>query len=81
MAFRGSPSALERHSRRVLGWILGRRRDLALTLKALNRAVSRRRVLVELLFHSDRGVEFFAYAFRARLAALGITQSMKLPTR
>ena len=32
-----------------------------------------------LIFHSDRGVEFSAYAFRARLAALGITQSMKRP--
>lgn len=32
-----------------------------------------------LIFHSDRGVEYSAYAFRARLAALGITQSMKRP--
>jgi transposase InsO family protein len=70
---------LDRHSRRVLGWTLGRRRDLALTLKALNRAVAKRRVLAGLIFHSDRGVEFSAYAFRARLAALGITQSMKRP--
>jgi putative transposase len=43
---------------------------------ALNRAVSRRRLTSGLIFHSDRGVEFSAYAFRARLAALGITQSM-----
>ncbi len=70
---------LDRHSRRVLGWALGRSRDLALTLKALNRAVSRRRKTCGLIFHSDRGVEFSAYAFRARLAALGITQSMKRP--
>jgi len=70
---------LDRHSRRVLGWALRRRRDLALTLAALNRAVSRRRASSGLIFHSDRGVEFSAYAFRARLAALSIVQSMKRP--
>lgn len=70
---------LDRHSRRVLGWELGSRRDLSLTLKALNRAVSRRRSTSGLIFHSDRGVEYSAYAFRARLAALGIAQSMKRP--
>lgn len=70
---------LDRHSRRVLGWALRARRDLALTLAALNRAVSRRRERCGLIFHSDRGVEFSAYAFRARLAALSIVQSMKRP--
>lgn len=70
---------LDRHSRRVLGWALRRRRDLALTLAALNRAVSRRKVSCGLIFHSDRGVEFSAYAYRARLAALSIVQSMKRP--
>jgi len=70
---------LDRDSRRVLGWVLGLRRGLTLTLAALNRAVARRRLPPGLIFHSDRGVEYSAYAFRARLAALGITQSMKRP--
>ena len=70
---------LDRHSRRVLGWALESRRDLSLTLKALNRAVSRRARASGLIFHSDRGVEYSAYAYRARLAALGIAQSMKRP--
>lgn len=70
---------LDRHSRRVLGWALRTRRELALTLEALNRAVSRRRGSSGLIFHSDRGVEFSAYAYRARLAALSIVQSMKRP--
>ncbi len=55
------------------------RRDLTLTLDALNRARKRRRGQAGLVFHSDRGVEYSAYAFRARLAAFGITQSMKRP--
>ena len=70
---------LDRHSRRVLGWSLGFRRDLTLTLRALNRALARRASQPGLIFHSDRGVEYSAYAFRGRLAALGITQSMKRP--
>lgn len=72
-------AVLDRHSRRVLSWRLGLRRDLTLTMGALNRAVARRRLPPGLIFHSDRGVEYSAYAFRARLAALGIAQSMKRP--
>jgi putative transposase len=70
---------MDRHSRRILGWSLGARRDLTLTLAALNRALLRRRPTSGLTFHSDRGVEYSAYAYRARLAALDITQSMKRP--
>ena len=70
---------MDRHSRRILGWSLAPRRDLSLTLASLNRALLRRRPAPGLIFHSDRGVEFSAYAFRARLAALGMTQSMKRP--
>ena len=70
---------LDRHSRRVLGWSLSSKRDLSLTLSALNSALPGRRLKPGLIFHSDRGVEYSGYAFRARLAALGITQSMKRP--
>lgn len=70
---------LDRHSRRVLGWSLRPRRDLTLSRMALNRAIRHRPPRPGLIFHSDRGVEYSAYAFRARLAALGITQSMKRP--
>jgi len=70
---------LDRHSRRVLGWSLRLRRDLTLTRTALNRALLRQKPQPGLIFHSDRGVEYSAYGFRARLAALGISQSMKRP--
>ena len=69
---------MDRHSRRVLGWNVGLRRDLNLTLGALNRVQKARRA-TNLIFHSDRGVEFSAYAFRTRLAGFGITQGMKRP--
>src|SRR3546814_9176335 len=34
---------LDKHTRRLLGWRLGRQRDIALTMAALNQAVVRRR--------------------------------------
>jgi transposase InsO family protein len=70
---------MDRHSRRILGWSLGQRRDLLLTRVALNRALRRRKPAPGLIFHSDRGVEYSAYAYRAHLAALGIVQSMNRP--
>jgi transposase InsO family protein len=70
---------LDRCSRAVIGWSYGRRKDVALTLRALNRAVSNRRPRRGLIFHSDRGIEYAAHAYRERLAQLGITQSMNRP--
>lgn len=70
---------LDRYSRRVLGWALGLRRDAALTLAAFDRAVRARRPGPGLLFHSDRGAEYANYAFRQRLQALGVAQSMNRP--
>lgn len=70
---------MDRHSRRILGWAMALQRDLRLTLAALNRALLRRRPAPGLVFHSDRGVEYAAYAYRARLAALRVVQSMNRP--
>jgi len=70
---------MDKYSRRVLGWAYGRKKDVALTLKALNRAAHARKPSPGLIFHTDRGIEYAALAFKARLAALGITQSMNRP--
>ena len=66
---------LDQRSRRVLAWTLGRRRDAQLTRRVLDAAVRRRRPQRGLIFHSDRGSEYVAAAFRDRLVALGIRQS------
>jgi putative transposase len=60
---------MDRYSRRIVGWSLGATKDVRLTLAALNHAVRNRRPRPGLIFHSDRGVEYAAYAFRHRLAA------------
>ena len=66
---------LDQYSRRVLAWALRRTRDARLTRTVLDAAVRRRRPRAGLVFHSDRGSEYAAQAFRDRLRALGIRQS------
>ena len=70
---------MDRYSRRILGWCLGLHKDAKLTVCALNRALIRRRPPEGLIFHSDRGIEYAAFEFRTRLAAVGIVQSMNRP--
>jgi len=70
---------MDRHSRRIVGWSLGTRRDAALTSDALGLAVRNRQPVAGLVFHSDRGIEYAAFEYRARLAKLGIVQSMNRP--
>jgi transposase InsO family protein len=70
---------MDRFSRRVLGWSFGKRKDVRLTLRALDRAVRNRRPRHGLIFHTDRGIEYAAGVFKQRLAALGIVQSMNRP--
>lgn len=72
---------MDKFSRRIVGWAWGKDRTVKLTLKAFNRAVQNRRPKPGLIFHSDRGIEYSAFAYRKRLAKLGITQSMNRPRR
>ena len=78
-AWRYLAAVMDRYSRRIIGWSLGAQKDVRLTLAALNRAVFNRRPRPGLIFHTDRGIEYAAYAFRRRLAALGAVQSMNRP--
>ncbi len=70
---------LDKYSRRVVGWQYGPRKDLELTMGAFNRAVESRKPTPGLIFHTDRGTEYGALAFRDRLGELGFVQSMNRP--
>jgi len=70
---------MDKYSRRVVGWSYGPRKDVALTLGALDSAVRSRRPERGLVFHTDRGIEYAAGGFKERIAALGFTQSMNRP--
>jgi len=67
---------MDRGTRRVIGWSLGSKNTVRLTLQALDRAVYRWHPRPGLIFHGDRGTEYAGYVFRNRLAELGIVQSM-----
>ena len=66
---------LDLASRRVVGWAAGPRLDHALALAALRQALVLRGAGPG-LHHSDRGVQYASAAYRATLAAAGLTPSM-----
>jgi putative transposase len=70
---------MDKSSRRIVGWSMGKNKDVRLTLRALDHAALNRRPPPGLIFHSDRGIEYAAHAFRDRLSQLGLRQSMNRP--
>lgn len=70
---------MDRYSRRIIAWSISDRRDVQLTLSSIERAVRNRGHHKDIIFHSDRGVEYLANAYRERLRRYGITQSMNRP--
>jgi transposase InsO family protein len=69
-------AVLDLYSRRIVGWALSPAIDAALVLRALGMALLHRRPPANLLFHSDRGVQYAAGPFRAALSQAGLIPSM-----
>lgn len=70
---------LDLADRAVVGWTLSQTMHAHCTvIKALKQAIHRRGIQPhsDLMFHSDRGVQYACEEFRALLAHYGITQSM-----
>ena len=67
---------LDLGTRRVLGRATGADLTPALTLRALEQAIARRRPQPGLIHHSDRGVQYASAAYRAVLQRHGIVCSM-----
>lgn len=67
---------LDLYSRRIVGWAMSERIDTALVLKALSMALLHRTPPKDLLFHSDRGVQYASADYRAALASAGFIASM-----
>lgn len=62
-------------SRRVVGWAMAEHIRAELVSDALRMAVHNRRPGEGLIFHSDRGSQYFSSEFRTLLADHGIRQS------
>lgn len=74
-------TVMDRYSRRLLGWALGKERTTALSRNALQHALRVRQPERLPMFHSDRGVEYISTAYRQALKKAGIAQSVNRPRR
>ena len=63
-------------SRRIVGWAMGGRATEALALQALEMALQRRAPQGEVIHHTDRGAQYAATGYRARMKEAGINPSM-----
>ena len=67
---------LDLYSRRVVGWATSSTNDRFLALDALRDALTKRRPLIGLIHHSDRGSPYASADYRAELVRFGIVPSM-----
>lgn len=72
-------TVMDLFSRRIIGWTIARNRTVAVTLRAIKRAIDLRKPEAGLMFHSDRGIEYSAYRYQALLRTHGIVPSMNRP--
>lgn len=72
-------AVMDVYSRRIVGWALRLDRTVNLTARAIRRAIRTRATAQALIFHSDRGIEYGAYRYRAILMAHGLQPSMNRP--
>jgi transposase InsO family protein len=67
---------LDLYSRRIVGWAMSDRIDTTLVLGALKMALVHRQPPANLLFHSDRGIQYASTEYRHALAQAGLQASM-----
>lgn len=70
---------LDRFSRKVVGWALGRTLAAQLTVAALEQAITERQPLPGLVHHSDRGSQYACREYVNLLAGQGMVPSMSRP--
>jgi len=63
------------YSRRILGWSLSDNRTADDVLPLLKRVIRKRQPSPGLIFHTDRGIEFMAYAIQNELEKHGLRRS------
>jgi transposase InsO family protein len=69
-------AVLDRYSRKIVGWSMSERIDTDLVLKAFDMALLHRQPTAQILFHSDRGVQYASADYRHALTQAGLLASM-----
>jgi putative transposase len=69
-------AVMDLYSRKIVGWAMRDHLRTELAATALMMAVQRQRPAAGLIHHSDRGVQYASYDYRAALNAAGMTASM-----
>jgi transposase InsO family protein len=69
-------AVLDLCTRRIVGWSMAKDLNAKLVCDAVTMAYGRRNPAAGLIHHSDRGIQYASYRFRACLARYGMTQSM-----
>lgn len=67
---------MDKYSRRIVGWSLSVKRNVALSLQAFKQATRKRLIKTGLYFHSDRGAEYVGFKYQNWLKKVGIEQSL-----
>jgi transposase InsO family protein len=67
---------MDAYNREIIGWAVDKRMTKDLVIKAMDRAIRKRRPTQSPIFHSDRGSQYASYAFRRLLVNNHIRQSM-----
>ncbi|WP_319557347.1 IS3 family transposase [Thiomicrorhabdus sp.] len=60
-------TVMDLYSRRIVGWSLSAKRNTKLTCSALRYALKKRAYPKNIMFHTDRGIEYMADVFQAML--------------
>ena len=67
---------MDLYSRRIFGWQLSKHRTAEVTLAALRQALTGRKIRPGMLFHTDRGPEYGAWALHHALKSIDAYSSM-----
>ncbi|MDN3650811.1 IS3 family transposase [Reinekea marina] len=70
---------MDQYSRRILGWSLSYSRTTELTTTALRYVIKKGRNPKNVIFHTDRGVEFTGSVFQSELVKYGMHHSVNRP--
>jgi len=63
------------HSKKIVGWKLGKQMTTELVLDTLNKAVKQQSIKKGLIIHSDLGSQYTSHEYAQRLQSLGIKHS------